>query len=126
MACLLPGARAEDPVAGIFVNYRVGDEAYAAALIDLGLSAQFGEENVFQASRSIPPGDDFHRGLLDGLRRCSVLLAVIGQRWSDAVDAEGRRRIMLDDDWVRREIAEAFERGIPVIPVLIGTAVMPA
>jgi hypothetical protein len=87
-------ASGRNPVAGIFVNYRVGDEAFAAVLIDRELSDEFGAENVFRASRSIPPGDDFHRGLLDGLRRCSVLLAVIGQRWSDAVDAEGRRRIM--------------------------------
>jgi WD40 repeat protein/uncharacterized protein YjbI with pentapeptide repeats/3',5'-cyclic AMP phosphodiesterase CpdA/type II secretory pathway predicted ATPase ExeA len=113
-------------MSGVFVNYRVEDEAYAAALIDRELSAWFGSENVFRASRSIHPGDDYPGELLTGLRGCSVLLAVLGPNWSGAADEKGCRRITRGDDWVRREIAEAFERDIRVIPVLVADAVMPA
>lgn len=42
------------------------------------------------------------------------MLAVIGPRWSAAPQLQHA------DDWVRREIIEARERGIPVVPVLSG------
>ncbi|WP_234357257.1 toll/interleukin-1 receptor domain-containing protein [Streptomyces sp. NBRC 110028] len=42
------------------------------------------------------------------------MLAVVGSAWTRF--AELRRA----DDWVRREILEAFECGVPVVPVLEG------
>lgn len=39
---------------GIFINYRGEDSQTAAALIDRELTARFGSDLVFQASRSIP------------------------------------------------------------------------
>jgi hypothetical protein len=43
----------------VFINYRTGDQAAAAAYIEQGLSYRFGHGAIFRASRSIPPGDDF-------------------------------------------------------------------
>jgi WD40 repeat protein len=111
---------------GVFINYRVEDEAYAAALLDRELSDWFGPERVFRASRSIHPGDDYLDELLDNLRRCSVLLAVIGREWLDVVDGAGRLRLYQEQDWVRREIAEAFRCGIRVIPILVADVELPA
>jgi hypothetical protein len=55
--------------------------------------------------------------------KCDALLAVIGPAWSTAHDREGRRKIDNHDDWVRREIALAFEHRVRVIPILLdGTA----
>ncbi|MFJ5984582.1 toll/interleukin-1 receptor domain-containing protein [Lentzea sp. NPDC092896] len=104
---------------GVFVNYRTGDGEWAAALIKRELSARFGADQVFYASQSIRLGEDFSREILSGLRRCEVLLALIGPRWVNAVDREGVRRLDKPDDWVRREILEAFDCGLRVIPVLM-------
>ncbi|MEU5878780.1 toll/interleukin-1 receptor domain-containing protein [Spirillospora sp. NPDC047279] len=98
----------------VFVNYRTGDGDEAAALLENALSARFGTDAVFRAAKSIPPGTSFQQALLTGVRRCSVLLAVIGAGWS------GDRRLHDVNDWVRREIIEARDCGIPVIPVLKG------
>ena len=57
---------------------------------------------------------------------CRVLLAVIGQDWVNARDAEGRPRLENPNDWVRVEIESALRRPkVLVIPVLIDGATMP-
>jgi hypothetical protein len=112
-------------MADVFISYRAEDEPYGAALIDTVLAARFGPDRVFRDSRSIRPGDDYLVGILDQLGLCSTLLAVIGPRWLAAVDAAGRRRLDDGDDWVRRELAEAFDRRLRVIPVLLAGATMP-
>jgi len=54
------------------------------------------------------------------VKRCHVLLAVIGSGWLEQRDTDGKRRLDDPDDWVRREIATAFALGKRVIPILIG------
>jgi len=51
---------------------------------------------------------------------------VIGPRWLTLTDEAGRRRIDNPEDWIRREIVEAFSCGLWVIPVLTGGATLPA
>jgi Flp pilus assembly protein TadD len=112
-------------VAGIFINYRGDDTDTTAALIDRELSARFGGDRVFLDSRSIPTGADFAEELLGRLRTCGVLLVVIGPRWLTVTDASGQRRIDDPQDWIRREIVEAFAHRLRVIPVLTGEATLP-
>jgi hypothetical protein len=57
-----------------------------------------------------------------GLDQAAVLLAVIGPRWLDEAEI---RRLHNPNDSVRLELATAFRRNIPVIPVLVGNARMP-
>jgi formylglycine-generating enzyme required for sulfatase activity len=52
-------------------------------------------------------------------------MAVIGRRWLDIADEQGRRRLDQDDDFVRIEIQTALERNIHVVPVLVEGALMP-
>ncbi|MER7702248.1 toll/interleukin-1 receptor domain-containing protein [Kitasatospora sp. NPDC097605] len=106
----------------IFVNYRSSDEDTGAALIERELSRRFGSERVFRASKSIKVGRRFPQELLTAVRRSSVLIAVIGERWADARAADGSRALDDPEDWTRREIVEAFESGALVVPVLIGRA----
>ncbi|MCX4686991.1 toll/interleukin-1 receptor domain-containing protein [Kitasatospora purpeofusca] len=106
----------------IFVNYRSADEDTGAVLIERELSRRFGSERVFRASKSIKIGRRFPQELLTAVRRSSVLIAVIGERWADARTAEGLRALDDPEDWTRREIVEAFESGALVVPVLIGRA----
>jgi hypothetical protein len=107
---------------GIFVNYRVGDCEREAALLARILVERFGGDQVFFASRSIHPGDNFTEAIPDGLARSSVLLAVIGANWLTVTDGSGRPRIELADDWVRREIRIAMKDGLRVIPILVDGA----
>lgn len=104
----------------IFINYRTGDEEGSATAIDQELSRRFGSEKVFRASKSIPPGENYIHELLRAVRRSEVLLVVIGSRWLTAVDDHGRNCLCNEDDWTRREILEAFEHRVRVIPVLVG------
>ncbi|MFG2228088.1 toll/interleukin-1 receptor domain-containing protein [Streptomyces sp. NPDC048644] len=106
----------------VFVNYRTGDEEGTATLIERELSQRFGSERVFRASKSIGPGRSFPQELITAVRRSSVLLAVIGPRWTEVRSADGRRALDNPADWTRREIKEALECGIVVIPVLVNKA----
>jgi TIR domain len=107
-------------VPDIFINYRTGDREDTASLIYQELSRRFGRDQVFLASRSIPPGENYVRRLPTAVRDSKVLLVVIGSRWLTAVDEHGRKRLDDEDDWTRREILEAFEHGVRVLPVLVG------
>ncbi|MEU8271341.1 toll/interleukin-1 receptor domain-containing protein [Sphaerisporangium sp. NPDC049002] len=98
----------------VFINYRTGDGDRTAITIERDLVRRFGEGKAFRASASIRPGEKYPERLLSGVRRSGVLLAVIGPQWS-------RHPALHDkDDWVRREILEAFACGVPVMPVLDG------
>lgn len=102
----------------VFVNYRVREQPGYASLLHRELARGFGADRVFIASRSIRPGDDFTEQVFTTLRRCKVLLVVIGSQWLDFLGDP-------DDDWVRREIRAAFEAGLRVIPVLLEDAELP-
>ncbi|MFZ3555050.1 MULTISPECIES: TIR domain-containing protein [unclassified Streptomyces] len=99
----------------VFINYRTGDGDKTAALIDNELSNRFGRERAFRASKSIAPGTAYPDALLAGVRRSALLLAVIGPDWSNL-----QNKLRDPEDWVRKEIVEAFACGLPVIPVLEG------
>lgn len=112
----------EFDVAGIFINYRGEDSRSYAALLYVELSRLFGADEVFLDSESIPAGTDFVERLLSRVRAARTVLAVIGPRWLAVADDHGRRRIDQPDDWIRRELAEAFRAGVTVIPVLTDNA----
>jgi O-acetyl-ADP-ribose deacetylase (regulator of RNase III) len=102
----------------VFVNYRVREQPAYATLLHHAIAEEFGGAQVFIASRSVAPGDDYVRQVFATLRRCEVVLALIGSDWLGHL-GEG------DDDWVQRELREAFASGIRVIPVLLEDAEMP-
>jgi hypothetical protein len=103
----------------VFINYRTGDAQDAATLIERDLAHRFGSERIFFASKTIKPGENFRDVLDRAVRTSKVLLAVIGPRWLTR-DARGRTALDNEDDWIRREITEAFTCGVRVIPVLVG------
>src|SRR5205085_1535849 len=57
--------------------------------------------------------------------RCHVLLCLIGDDWLTTAGPTGGRRLDDAHDFVRIEVEAALHRGIPVIPVLVGTAPVP-
>jgi hypothetical protein len=110
---------------GIFISYRRDDSAgYAGRLYDR-LVGYFGAERVFMDVEGIEPGLDFVEAIERAVGSCRVLIAVIGDEWTTATDASGRRRLDDPNDFIRLETGSALQRGIRVVPVLVGDAVMP-
>jgi hypothetical protein len=110
----------------IFISYRRDDsEGQAGRLYD-DLSRRFGGDSVFMDVAAIEPGLDFRKVIDHNVASCGVLLAVIGPGWLDAKDQTGQRRLDNPTDFVRLETASALKRDIPVVPVLVHGARMPA
>nr|WP_161556675.1 toll/interleukin-1 receptor domain-containing protein [Micromonospora acroterricola] len=112
-------------MSGIFINYRVDDDASAAALVDERLRQEFGDGNVFRDSRSLVSGLDFDPELWRRLKMSTVLLALIGPRWLTLSDDTGQRRLDHPRDYVRREIRYALKRDMVVIPLLLNDTSIP-
>jgi hypothetical protein len=112
-------------VSQVFVNYRRDDAAGFAGRLHADLARRLGESRVFR-DVTIPPGVDYIDHINQLLSACRVLVAVIGPRWLNAADREGRRRLEKPDDLVRLEIEAALRRpDVEVIPVLVDGALMP-
>ena len=109
----------------IFISYRRDDSAGHAGRLFDRLKDRLGAEHVFMDVTDLRPGQDFAVELEQAVAKANCLLAVIGPRWLDAVDASGRRRIDDPDDFVRREVGAALSNGASVIPVLVHGAKMP-
>ena len=79
----------------IFISYRREDsEGHTGWLFDT-LVSRFGDEQVFMDIDAIPLGVDFTRVITEAVASCDVMIAVIGSRCLELVDASGNRR--LDD-----------------------------
>src|SRR4029077_11251337 len=87
------------------------------------LRVRFGNR-VFQDVESIADGEIFSEVIGRALQECDVALIIIGPNWGSAQN-QGGRRLDQSDDWVRTETAMVLNRGIRVIPVLVGGATMP-
>jgi|KBSSwiStaDraftv2_1062776.scaffolds.fasta_scaffold291300_2 hypothetical protein len=106
---------------GVFISYRRTDSDVAAGRLADDLSEIFGPGRVFRDIDSLEAGEDFPRALERALDSCTVVIALIGPRWSSVVSDTGQRRLDDPKDWVRLEIARALQRDIRVIPVLLST-----
>ncbi|MBB5959586.1 uncharacterized protein (DUF1778 family) [Saccharothrix tamanrassetensis] len=111
---------------GIFINFRRNDEQGVDVVRRLDRALEFfGEGNVFLDERSLGAGDYYPGEITRRVDECEVLLAVIDPRWTTARNGKGVRLIDREVDWVRREIAQALDRGKKVVPVLILGATPP-
>ncbi len=109
----------------IFISYRRVDSAYAAHAIYDRLISHFGADSVVFDVHTIPLGANFKTYLSEQVSKCDVLLAVIGERWMEVSNEDGKRRLDNPLDFVRIEIHAALRQKITVIPVLTGNASMP-
>jgi TIR domain-containing protein len=114
-----------DPMPKVFVSYRREDSAAHAGRLYDRLVGEFGDQNVLDATDNIAPGEDFVDHTREAVARSDVMLVLIGPQWFSTTDRSGKRRIDDPHDFVRLEIATALQRGIPVIPVLVGDADFP-
>jgi TIR domain len=110
----------------IFLCYRRDDMRWVAGRLYDELRQRYGPEQVFQDITAIRPGIRYTDQIQEEIRRCDVLVVVMGEDWLSATDPQGRRRLDSPRDLVRLEIATALQRSIPIIPVLVQGASMPA
>ena len=110
----------------IFISYRRADSMDVTGRIYDRLREQFGKSAIFKDVDSIPPGVDFREHLEKAVGKCKVFLVVIGDQWLEAKDAKRRNRLQDPDDFVRIEIEAALKRNIPIIPLLVRGASIPA
>jgi hypothetical protein len=99
--------------AGGFVNNRHDDTGWAAKVVAEALRRRLGtSSDVFIDNQAIGPGQPFAQVLEDGVRRSEVLVALIGQRWTEPPFMD---RLFMADDWVRREILLAMNQQATIV-----------
>lgn len=108
----------------IFISYRREDSADVVGRIYDRLVQSFGKKNVFKDVDSIPIGADFRKHLNKTVGQCSVFLVVIGRHWMG--DVPGASRLDDQGDFVRIELEVAFQRDIPIVPLILQGASMPS
>lgn len=118
--------------ARLFLSYRRDDAAGYAGRLEDALEQRLGAGTAFRDLDDIAPGADFVREIRAQLAQAHAVVVLIGPRWAGDGDgtggsgADGRRRIDDPADFVRIEVQEALASGVPVVPVLLPGATMPA
>ena len=108
-------------MAKIFICYRREDSAYPAHQIYEKLTNHFGAGSVVFDVDTIPLGKDFREYLNNQVSECDILLAIIGDQWIKLL----KQRVDDPKDFVQIEIQAALKRDIPVVPILVGNALVP-
>lgn len=109
-----------------FVSYRRDDARDWANLIAEALQRQFGPDAVFIDTDRIRVGDQWNRKIEEALELATVVLPVIGPKWLFLQNPEdGRRRLDVEDDWVRREIEFALTSSRRLLPLIVAGAPVP-
>ncbi|MES9968416.1 MAG: TIR domain-containing protein [Candidatus Thiodiazotropha sp.] len=109
----------------VFISYRREDSREITGRICDRLNSEFGKQAIFRDVDSIPAGVDFRKHINKTIDQCSMLVAIIGDKWSAAKNKKGERRLDLHNDHLRVEIETALKKEIPVIPVLVKNGIMP-
>jgi hypothetical protein len=107
----------------IAISYRRADTEVMAGRIRDRLAARYGDDAVFMDIDDIPFGTDFRVHIREVVIQSDVLLPIVGRGWLGT--RGGTRRIDDETDFVRLEVETALSKGIPIIPVLVGSARMP-
>jgi hypothetical protein len=110
----------------IFISYRREDSQSATGRLAADLARQFGTAQVFRDLEAIAAGDDFRTALTGALNEAEAVLVIIGPHWLELRAGDGTPRLAQAEDYVRWEIEAALARNLPIIPVLIEGASMPA
>lgn len=114
----------------IFISYRRID-SYETNRLAASLKSEYGENNIFLDHTSMSGGEQWPDSIRKALDEAAVLMVIVGKNWLFMQDEEsGKRKIDMEDDWVRKEILHFLERyhadkELLILPVLINGAKMP-
>jgi hypothetical protein len=113
----------------IFISYRRSDSQWPADRLKEVIAGYVADpaRDIFMDVDNIPLGVNFMQYVDERVKQCDIVLALIGTGWLNATDpATGKRRLDDPNDFVRTELGLALKRGIPVVPVLLDGAGVPA
>jgi hypothetical protein len=113
------------PMPKVAISYRRTDSDAITGRIFDRLVARYGSESVFRDIDNMPAGVDFRHHINKIVSQSDVVLAIVGPRWVGS-SRSGQRRITQEGDPVRIEIETALSADVPVIPIFVGRARMPA
>ena len=107
-------------MASVFISYRKdgADKAHSLHLAE-DLRKALGPEEVFRDEKGLGLGR-FEDQIQDAVEACRAMVVAIGPVWVERIEDLQRPK-----DWVRRELEAALERGILMVPVLLGDAKLP-
>src|ERR1044072_8148422 len=108
----------------IFICYRHEDTRAETRTLFGDLKEHFRRSQIFKDTEAVQLGENFEEAIRNAVGSCDVFILVIGRRWHGEADTGSR--LNDPDDYVRLEIATAFNRGVQVIPVLVQGATMPS
>ena len=109
----------------IFISYRRLDSKSDARSICQRLEKTFGKGKIFIDVDSISPGENFRLVLNRYLKKCNIMIVVIGPRWLELQRRSRSTDSEVIHDYVFLEVASALERKLPIFPVLVDGATMP-
>lgn len=110
----------------IFISYRKDDSKWNTQILYDRLAQFFPPKSLFKDFNTIKAGENYRTSIDNALKKCNVLLVVMGKNWLNITGTDGRRRLDNPEDLVRIEIATALKRNIRVIPVLFDNTLIPA
>lgn len=110
----------------IFISYRKEDSKWNTQLLYDRLSHYFPRKVIFKDFNTIKAGEDYRKVISEALKKCQVLLVIIGKSWVNSQDENGRQRLQNSEDLLRIEIETALSRNIRVIPILFDNITMPS
>jgi hypothetical protein len=116
---------ADDQQRSAFISYRRQDSSAPARWLAETIQDAFGAHSVFIDTDVIRVGDKWSDRITEALARASALIVLIGPNWIRIADEYGRRRLDMEDDWVRKEVLHAICHGLVVIPLLVSQASLP-
>ncbi|HBH53722.1 MAG TPA: hypothetical protein DDY91_17690, partial [Planctomycetaceae bacterium] len=108
----------------IFINYRIDDANEAVWRLRDSLAEEYGNVSVFHDKTKLQGSQDWRAAIRAAVKKCDVLVMIIGSKWGQIMAAEGTEyeglsRLFDPDDWVRNELQLAHEEGKPILPVLV-------
>jgi pterin-4a-carbinolamine dehydratase len=115
----------------IFISYRRSDSYDETKRLATVLLNEFGNDHVFFDKTSAGPGMAWPNSIKKAVQGARALIVVIGPTWLHSHEEKsGRRRIDIDEDWVRQEILTFLARkekddNLLVLPILVKNADMP-
>jgi len=108
----------------IFISYRRDDSAGSTGRIFDRLN-YLKKYQIFIDVDAINFGEDFIEAIEKAVKKCHILIVIIGRYWLTITDENGARRLDNPHDFIRIELETAFQNKTRIIPVLVDKAKMP-
>ncbi|MEO0604878.1 MAG: pentapeptide repeat-containing protein, partial [Myxococcota bacterium] len=109
----------------VFISYRRSDDPGFTGRLHDHLVHRMPEARFFMDTDAVQMGQTFGPQLARAIQECDAMVVVIGSGWSEATTADGRRRLDIEEDWVRQEIELALLHDRPIVPVLLRETPLP-